>query len=431
MMKILPIITMLLTSWSSLSAQSRMDIEAAMAYAVENNLDVESQRVSNENDKVEQKVAVASLFPSLSANSSISNSYGRSIDPETNAYGSNSYINNSYGVSGSVTLFGGLAKINALKASRLRVEMGGEELQQIKDERALQVMRLYYDAIYYLTSVELMKDQLEASRQVLQYTQKLSELGLKSEVDVALATAEVAKYELQHTQQEGQYSETILDLKEAMNYPLQDDFEVIDNTANGVARCGNGFDIESDPDIRVAKMELLESELNLRQIRGGYLPTVSLYGGFNTNYFRQLDAESAQRIFSDQLRDNQGYYVGLNLSVPIFNGLSRRGSVAQSRNSLRIAQIDLSKKRIYITKYIEQVEMWSTTSYKEYTSAERKIEAYDLANRAMMQRYREGLVDIIDLQESANDLLLSKVERLRAWLNYQIYITSLNFYSSI
>ncbi|MFI3320934.1 MAG: TolC family protein [Rikenellaceae bacterium] len=421
---------------NGVKAQTPITLQQCMEYTLERNNAIKIQEIVNNSTKQDKTESIASLFPSLSASSSVTNSYGRSIDPETNTYTTSGNLSNSYGLYASVTVFSGLTNINAVRAARMRVEQGGLQLQQKKDEMAISAMKLFYDALYYEESVKIVVEQKEASEKVLKLTKKQLELGVKSEADVAVAAAEVANYDLLLTEQESSYRLAILDVKEAMNFPLDSQIELVgsDTKLLETLKTFKPFDssetLEYNSEVQSAKSSLKESQINLKIAKGGYLPTISFGAGYNTNYFKMFDSDVAQRIFSDQIRDNNGYYFGASISIPIFKGLNSRINVIKSRNNVKIAELQLSQTELKVEKAIKNALLQKTSSLKEQIGAEKKIEANKLATRAMTKKYEQGIASIIDLQKSSNDLLLAKAAYARAKYNYQIQSIMVEYYRS-
>ncbi len=428
-MKKIVLIVAILTLATSLKAQHQFTLEEAMRYAVENNTDVKIQEETNASTHQDRIRTTASLFPSLSASSSLYNSYGRSIDPETNTYTTVGNVSNSYSVSSYITVFSGLTKINALRASKINEEMGGHSMQQKKDAAALSVMQLYFDVLYYEQSVRIVEEQKAAAERLLALTRKQEELGIKSAADLALSLSQVASYDLMLTQQQGTLEQTLLNLKEAMNYPLQEEISLIGEITEEPTATLASFDIEANPDYQIAKSQLEVSRTSLKIARGAYLPTLSVGAGYNNYYYASLADGYTPTPFGDQIKANYGYYVGASLSIPIFSSLSYRTSVARSRHSLRTAELQLYKTQIQVSKAANQALLSRNNYRKEQISAKAKVEALEIANEAMIRKYEQGVASAIDLQTTANDLLGARAEELRARLNYQVESQMVNYYS--
>ncbi|MFI3285719.1 MAG: TolC family protein [Rikenellaceae bacterium] len=427
MKKLVQILAFVALSLSS-RAGTPMTLEEAQRYAVENNIEIkieEQTAASTRQDRVE---AVAALFPSLSASSSVNNSYGRSIDPETNTYTTVGNVSNSYNLTTYLTVFSGLRNINALKASRLKMEMSGHSVAQKQDAVELNVMRLYFDALYYGESAKIVSEQKAAAEKVLELTTKQEELGVKSAADVALSASQVASYELLLTQQESLHSQALLNLKEAMNYPFDEELILSDNSSIESTTTATIFNIEANPEYQKAASQVEVSRTNLKIARGSYAPTLAVGAGYNNYYFTSLAEGYTPPTFTSQLKINYGYYIGASLSIPIFDNLSRRTTVARSRFALRTAQLELKRTQQRVSKAATEAMLNRNNSLKESQSAHAKVEASELANQAMQKRYKQGAASIIDLQTTSNELLKARAEELRARFNYLIECRIVEYY---
>ncbi len=333
-----------------------------------------------------------------------------------------------------MVVFGGLRTVNTLRAARLAQLRGTQELQQARDEIALETLRAFVNVVYCTEAVELARQQLEESRRNLYSTERQAELGLKSAPDVAQFEAEVAGFEYTLTRQLNALSTAVLELKTQMNYPIDEPLHIEPEIASSQVVTSETaaaiFDNvrEMLPAAQVADYQLRDSHLSLAIARGAYYPTVSAYGSLGSNYFKNLTSNELTERFRDQLRHNHGTSVGLSLSIPIFDGLSQRARVNRARNDLRIAEETHAKTLRKIQTEIEQAVMDVEGGAKEWAGAVRKMEATEKAHRANQRKFEEGLVSALELQNSTNQLLLSRTEELDARLRYEINCWLLDFY---
>ncbi len=413
-----------------LKAQS-LSLEQCMRYAIEHNTAVGKQISDNKNRKQNRVESFASFFPSVNADAGLNTAYGRSIDPETNTYTHMGNISNRYGVDAFMTIFDGLKSIHAHKASKVSVQLGKEKLQQIKDEKALLVMQLYFDALYYQETTLIIQDQLQTSKELLHFAEKQMELGLKSPADVALNNAQVANDALLLTQQRGRYNSVMLDLKEAMNYNLYDSLFILPVQDYSDTLSDPSCHLNSNPELRVAKLHLDQSCLDLKIARGGYAPRIALGAGINTNFYARLDDKFTRDIYATRLKENYGYYFGATISFPLFNGLRHRSNVVRAINNKRIAQYAYEEASLKVRKAIRAAEIEQQNAIDEQNSAGQKIKANQLAFQAMQMKYKKGLISFVDLQKSQNDFMLAQAEYLRAKLNFQIQSRMLAYYRGI
>ena len=339
----------LLCDFFTTAYSQKMNLNECMEYAVEKNHNIKNQEYLNANYRQDKIEAIASLTPAFSANSNFSASYGRSIDPETNTYTNTGNLGNSYGINGQIPLFAGFQNINNVRVAKAMSLMGLEQLQQVKDEVAINTMKSFFDAVYFTNSSAIAKEQLTTSLITLKQSQKMFELGLKSAADVAQIEAQVAFDELFLTQQENNMELAILALKQQMNFPIEDVLEIETDLEGSLAQIlgekivtdttavlGEILDyaLANNAKILASNYSLRAEQLNLYIAQGRYAPSIYGSGGWSTNYYRMLNGANenySPKAYWDQLKDNRGYYFGASISIPIFNGLARNNGSASVR----------------------------------------------------------------------------------------------------
>ncbi len=410
-----------------------MTLDWCMAYAVENSTKVKKQNYANDNYRQDRNEAFASLFPTLGGSVSGSSNYGRSIDPETNAYTNTNNIGNSYSLSSQMPLFAGLSGINIYRAARVGVALGRREIEQVRDEVALEVMQAWFDVVYYSKAAEFAAEQLEASAENYRKGSKQEELGMVSAADVLQLEAQMAADDYFLIQQENLRDQAMIVLKEKMNYPVAEEL-TIDTDIHiftGIVATPVGEIVsqamETNPRLKSAELSLRRSELYHSAAKGGLWPSIHLSGGYSTSYYYDRITPDLPS-FATQLDNKRGYYIGATLSVPIFGGLSRRAEVHRSRNNMMIARQNLVEAERSLQSEIEQNYRQMQGYGKEFIQASRKVEAASLAHKAMTQKFEQGVVSAFDLQTSASRLLEAQSQKLNAHLQYMIKCRLMEYY---
>lgn len=420
-----------------LYAQEKMTLEACMKYAIEHSTSVQQQEIALEDARQNYIGAVASAMPSINASTGGTMNYGRSIDPETNTYTTTSTFNNSYSLSGSLTVFNGLSTINTIKATKVMRAMGVEELQLARDQIAMNTMSAYFDVVYYYGTVEIAQEQLRTSQLELKQVQEQYELDLKAPADVAEVEAQVANYDYLLTEQQSNLKLALIELRKVMNYPQEEPLEIdtevdiegmlITETLEEVLN----YALVYNPQIRSKEMNSRYYELNYASTKGRYLPSISLSGGFSTNYFVNVDSPGNYAKYFNQLGNNRGYYVGMSMSIPIFSGLSRR--VAKHRAKLQYDNAILAhtEQRRTLESEVAKTYQEMQNFGKQYIMSQKKVQANDLAYRSVSQKFAEGMVTAIDLQTASNNLLQARSDLLHARLQYIIKCRMVGYYNGI
>ena len=420
---------------SAPESSAPMTLDACMRYAVEHSPAVRRQDYANRNYRQDYIASVAALVPSVNGAVSASTSFGRSVDPETNTYTDVSNFDNSYSASGQMPLFAGLTGINTVRAATGMRLQGVEELQLARDEVALRTMEAYFDVVYYTGSVRLAREQLETSAAELAKSRKLLELGLKSAADVAEVESQCASDDYLVTQQENNLALAEIALSEAMNYPadrpLVIDTDIAVATPAGTVPFDDvlAYALDNHPKALAAGYDVRHSRLQFSVAKGNLYPSISVGGGYSTNFFMNLDDRTQYAAFPAQFRDNRGYYFSAQLSIPIFGGLSRRTSLNRARNNWRIAELRRVETLRALQSEIAQAYQQMLGYGKEFVQASKKSDAAQLAYDAVAGKYERGMVSALDLQTAADKLLQARSERLRARLQYIVRVRLVEYYN--
>lgn len=332
-------------------------------------------------------------------------------------------------------VFAGLSTVNTIRAAKVARAMGAAELQVARDEAAMQTMTAYMDVVYYTHAIRYASQQLDESRAMLAQARKLFELGRKSAADVAEIESQEANSDYLLTTQQNNLALAWIRLREVMNYPQEAPLAIdteLDIAAMQPATPLDevvGHALTHNPKVRAAASETRYGRLNFAATRGRYLPTLSLSGGYNTNYFVNVDNRAAYAPFGSQFRNNRGSYLQLSMSVPIFSGLSRRTATRRARNNWRSAALRQEAVRSAVESEVAQTYHQMIGYGKQYVQGQKKVRAAQLAYDGIARKFEKGLVSAIDLQTASSTLLQAQSDRLQSRLQYIVKARMVEYYN--
>ncbi len=416
------------------SAQT-LSLNDCMRYAVENSVAVGKQELALDDRKANHTEALASLFPTINGSVGAAMNFGRGIDPATNSYTNVTTFSNSYGISGSLTLFDGLQGINTVRATKVARQMGAVETEIARDEVAMQTLSAYMDVVYYTEAVGIAREQLEASRRTLELVRRQEELGTKSAADVAEIESQEANYDYLLTTQENNLALAYIKLREVMNYPQSEKLEIeTDMTWESFSTATSEqalveYALENSPRIAASRFATEQSRLNLARAKGAYSPSLYIYGGYNTSYYIDFDNKALYDPFGTQFCNNRGGYFQLALSIPIFNGLQAHSSKRRAQNAYNTARLELIAVQRTVESEVSQAWQEMQGYGKQYVQGQKKVSAAQLAYDGAERKFENGLISALDLQTAANTLLQAKSDKLRARLQYIIKTRMVDYYN--
>lgn len=415
----------------------KLTIDDCMRYAVENSTTVGQKKLALDARKADQAEAIGSLFPSISASVGGVMNFGRGVDPATNSYTNVTTFSNSYGLSGSMTLFDGLQSINILRAAKVAKKIGVAETELARDEVAMKTMSAYMDVVYYTEAVVIAKEHLEASRKTLELVRRQFDLGMKSSADVAEIESQEANYDYLLITEENNLALAYIKLREIMNYPQGQPLEIdtdisIDELPSATSEQDLVmYALEYNPRIVASRYATEKSRINLARAKGAFSPSLYLNGGYNTSYFIDFDNKASYDAFGTQFRNNRGSYVQLSLSIPIYTGLSRQSSKRRAQNAYHSAQLEQQSVQQAVESEVSQTWQEMQGLSKQYVQGQKKVSASQLAYDISAKKFENGLISALDLQTAANTLLQAKSDKLRTCLQYFIKIRMVDYYNGL
>ena len=409
-----------------LSAQAQMlNMRQCMQYAVEHNHDVKRAELELDNYKAQKTSAIGNFLPSMDAGIGAQYNFGRAIDPETNTYTDVSTFYNGYQLSALLPLFDGFSRIHALKAAKAGELMGLSALRQQQNQAALEVLQAYTNVAYYDGLVKMADEKVKETMLLIKQVRLLEEVGRKSAADVAQVESQQAEADYELIRQQNLLASALLELKKTMSYPINDSLSLDFIPSVGIihSQCGNNsfptweqnLDIEHHPELLRARYQMQASKHEWYQARASLLPALSLNAGLSTTYFKTLNSETATS-FSSQFKNNMGEYVGVSLSIPLFNRLQTITNIRRAKNNYRIAQEAYDQKQLELTKLSS--EAWNDWQgyLKQIIQMQKKVQADSLSYQLTRRQFEEGLSTAIDVHTTSAQLLNSKATLLQCQL---------------
>ncbi len=438
--KTMALVTLIIANCQSsiVNCQEVWSVDRCMAYAVDHNHQVHQRELEVKNSQMDKLSAIGSFMPSVDGGVSARYSFGRGIDPETNVYDNISTFHNNYFIEANMLIFRGGSLVNQVRKAQANVKLGKAALQEAQDNTALDTFQAYIQALYCMGTVRMAEQKLAESDSLLYKTRLQEEIGMKGMADVAQMEAQQATDAYNFTHQQHLFETAMLTLKQKMNYPMEEELlldstlldspmmeqahlEIIDkDQVVDIALAGN-------PTLQKSKLNALAQKMQSRIAWSEVLPSISLFAGLNTSYYKQLHVDTYPS-FRNQFKDNYGSYVGISLSVPIFSQLKGVSGIRKARNSYRIAQEQYEEQKLELRKLVEQAVMDREGFLKESIQMEKKAASDKLAYQVTKRKYEEGLMTSLDVQNNAATWLESQANLLQSKLTYFLKCRLVEYY---
>lgn len=391
-------------------------------YAVAHNISIKQRENDRRQQELQLSTAKNSRLPDLSGSVGQNFSFGRGLTAE-NTYTNTNTSSTSFSLGTSVPLFTGFQIPNTIKLNQLNLEAVTADLEKAKNDVRMQVAQAYVQILYDLEVSDVARRQVEIDSMQVARLEAFVRNGKASEAELSQQRAALANSRLIATQADNSCQLSVLTLTQLLELPTPEGFAVVRpdretlDRLSGMGMLPNPEQVYAEalgvkPEILSQELRLKGTEHSINIAKAGNYPTLSFNAGLGTNYYTTSGFPAAK--FGKQLENNFSQYVGLNLSVPIFNRFSTRNNIrsAQIERETQLLQLDNTKKALY--KEIQQVYYSARNAVaKEESSAEAVNSSRD-AFTLMQAKYENGKANITEFNEAKNNYLKSESDFVQA-----------------
>lgn len=407
-------------------------LQECIDYGVEQSISMKRQLLTNRVDNLDLRDAALGLLPGVSGSSGIGYNFGRSIDPQTNTYTNTRNMSNSYNLGASMNIFSGFTAINTLRYNKVSKMKGLNDSEKMANDIAVRIMQAFFDVAYSEGLIAISEEQVKNARMQLKKMERQHDLGITPKSDLFDMQGQLAESEYNLIANQNSHTTYMIQLKQEMNYSADEDFTIdalslsliLPSTSKLSAEEIYNNAKETLPEVQAAEQAVRVAQLNRYIYIGNIFPSISIDGSISTVY-----ADSRDEGFSSQFKNNVGKGFSLGVSIPIFSGLKRQSNISRARYEVKSAELLYKEKLQDVYLEIQQAVQDLKASSQEFTMAIRKESFYSQSFAANQKKYEQGLIDIIGLNTSNNNLLKAKHDVLKAKLTFAIKKRVVDFYT--
>ena len=451
----------------SLFGQSPWSLEECVDYALKNNIQIKQQKLGVDIAEENLLQIRASQFPSLNANATHGYNFGRTIDPFTNEFATESVRSNNFNLSTGLTLFSGLQVRNSIAQSQQELEATRFDVDKMENDISLAVASAYLQILFARELVEVSASNLDVTRQTVEQTRRLVEAGTLARGSLYTIEAQAASEELQLVNAQNQLDISYLNLAQLLDLDDYENFEieVPEIEIEGAAEMEYSplqiytNAVGSQPEVRSAELRVASAERGVKIAEGGRSPMLSFRGSYGTGYSgasreiievmvgepREVGVtESGEPVFApsfdyitqikpfrDQLEDNLNRSLAFVLTIPIFNSFQTRSSISRSRIALENANLAQQQVRVQFFKNVQQAHADAQAALKRYNATTKNVQALEEAFRYTEQRFGLGMVNSLEYNDAKNRLSAAQSDLLQSKYEYVFRTKVLDFYLGV
>ena len=319
------------------------------------------------------------------------------------------------GVSGTQTLFDGSVLV-ALKARKSVMELARMNEEVSNETIRYNVLKAYNSLVIAYRQFAITKDALSYARNIEHDIRVTQKAGFAEKIDVERTSVQVNNLATDSIRIENllAVSEQALKFQIGMdiNTPISlTDTNVADRKQELFSLMEEEQDYNRVPEFRLSQSALRVNEYNVQRYQYAALPSINAFA--NTGY------NNSQTYFNDMFHSRYYYFslIGLQLTVPIFNGFLRTNQLREAKLNVEKSQNNIE----FLKQTIDFQVAQSRTSLKNAVlQAESQHRNLDLANDVLdlsEKKYKAGVGSNMEVTQAQTDQLRAQTNYFNALLD--------------
>jgi outer membrane protein TolC len=380
-------------------AQQPLDLTEAINIALKNSYDIQLAKNNVQINEINNNYGVAGGLPLVTGSASdieqVTN-VNQKLSSGTHIQRNGAVGNNfNASVEGSLLLYNGMRVIATKKRLEELEKQNQEFLNATIENTIATVMTQYYDVVRQQSYVRTLDASIDAAQKRLDIVNTQLRVGLANNADLFQSQLDLnALIQTKQSQQliidQAKTSLlTSLTLKPDSNIVVADTI-IVDSTIMLEDVMNN---IYRSPDVIAASMQVTINQLLEKETAAQRYPSVYVNSGYNYN-------RSQTTAGNVLLNQNSGPYIGLNLSVPIYNG-------SIYKRQQRVAEINTKNARLQQSILIRDNTSNAVKNYQAYQNSLQQLqtqrENYVLAKQLLdlvLLKFQLRVATIVDVKNA-------------------------------
>jgi outer membrane protein len=463
-------------------SQEKWDLRRCIEYAWDYSISVKQADIQARIADLAYKQNKLSQYPNVSFTNSTGTNFGRAVDPTSNLFISSTLLFQQYNmnVSGLIYNWGNLR--NTILSAEYGSLAARKDVERLKNDIGLTVATTFLQVLLAKEQVRIAQNQMDITRSRIRDTRLRVDAGQLPELNALELEAQYARDSSAYISSVTIAEQNLLTLKATLNVDAFEPFDIeeppvsripVEKIENLTPEKVYTVALQTQPQQQVNELRIKSLQYNLKAAKASFYPSVNWFGGIGTNFANpntKLDGfvflgyrdnggfspivsiggntypvqepiigvlQSKKTIgemwngWNTQIGDNFRQNIGVQLSVPLFNGGVARTNYRRIRYDIENAE--------WIKKQSEQ--KLKNDIYQAYQSAlnagirfeaSKKTEA--LSARAFeltQKRYDAGLLQTIEWITSQNNLFRARIQLLADQFDYVFRMKVLEFYKGL
>lgn len=420
-------------------AQTAWNLQQCIDYALTNNIQIQKNRISEQQGEVALWQDKGALFPSLSFSTSHTMGY-RPFEEGTNIVQNGQVTNTknkvtyqgSYGLNARWTVWNGGVNQKNIEKQKVQNEITRLNTEQSELTIQEQIAQLYVQIMYTKEAVQVNEKLQKTAQSQYERGVEMMNQGQMAKADVVQLEAQLSSARYDVTSSQTQLLNYKRQLKALLELDLNTEFDVsgqiptdeqvlalIPSAQEAYAKA-----LESRPEIKSAQLAIDAANMQMDIAKRGYYPSISVSASLGDSHY-----SASRNDVGKQMKDNLNLSAGVTVSVPIFDNRSNRSSVKSARLEQANSKLDLQDKKNSLSSTIEQYWINANSNQQNFLAARDRVKSQEASFELLNEQFQNGLKNTVEVLQGRDNVISAEQDLLQSKYTTLLNVQLLKFYT--
>lgn len=319
---------------------------------------------------------------------------------------------------------------NLVSASKLREKAENANALATTEDIVLAADQAFYNALQAEALLKVAQQTVTTRGSVEHQIDELAKSKLKSDLDLAFAEVNLSQAKLLLLDAQNNVDSTIAALSAVLGFDKQVRYQLTEEDTQPASPPPPDVDVlinialQQRPDLQTLTFNQQAAEKFRRAQRDLLLPTISALGIAGVSPVRP---DCFGGCFPNYFVSSWYGAVGVNMSVPIFNGFLFSAEASEANFRAKAAGENTRDLRDQVVRDVRTAWLSANTAFQRVGVAEELSREADLGLKLAHGRYQLGLGSIVELSQAQLQQTDAAIGYVNSQYQYRLALSTLNF----
>ena len=307
--------------------------------------------------------------------------------------------NNSAGVTFTQILFDGQVFVG-LQARQAALDFAHKNAEITDQGVRVNVYKIYYQLLIGKWQMDQIDANIANQESLVHNSTEMFKNGFAEQLDVDKSSVQLANLQTEKIRLENTIANGYLGLKVLLGMPAQDSLQLTDSLSYDMIRdrvLNDSYKYADRRDYQLLQINHQLNEFNIKRYKKEYIPTLKLNAAYSQNqYVNTFDLAAKNTWYPTA-------YVGLAVSIPIFDGFSKDANVQQAKIQLRETENSMDGLRISIDNQVRQAQLNFTAALAALDFQKKNVDLAQKVYDQTRKKYEQGLGSNQEITQALTD----------------------------